>query len=103
MSLDELVPDEQAEHLTEMSDDTTIQDLINIYGKEAVRRGLSYMASLEQADQEFRESASESDEYGKRFTEAQTDGEVEVDEKTVDKVNEDWQDAMEGDGLGLED
>lgn len=102
MSLDELVPDEQAEQLTEIPEDTTIQTLIDIYGEEAVRRGISYMASLREADEEFRKSTSKDHNYAQKMSEALTSEDVDVEDEMVSEANSSWEESMEGDGLGLD-
>lgn len=76
-------------------EDVTIGDLIDNYGREAVRRGLKYTQSLHDADEEFRKSANpETMEEG--YREAGVRGDI-------DPVTDEWSAGMEKSGLGLDD
>lgn len=92
MGIQDLVPGEESliDH-TEL----TVQDLIDMYGREAVRRGLEYTRSLSDADKEFRESA-DPDRMTEGYREAGVDGEV-------DPVSEKWASSSREGGLGLDD
>jgi len=99
MGVDKLMPDEEEDAIIEDSISITIQDLINQYGEARVRRGISYMLSLDKAEQNWKESATESSNYGKRYIESFTSS--EADEAQASDVNSDWLEGMEDGGLGL--
>lgn len=82
--------------------DVTVRDLISMYGEEAVRRGLSYMESLAEAEEEFKQSVEESDEYAERVIEGVTDPE-NIDPEKREEINSRWAEGMQEGGLGLDD
>lgn len=82
-----------------VSPDTTIQELVDIYGEEAVRRGLVYIDRLSEADQNFRESADPGD-MKKGVKEAFN---VSSTGEEVDKASEKWKEAVEKQGLGIDE
>lgn len=73
----------------------TVQDLINIFGEEAVRRGLQYTASLSEAEQEFI-SSIEDDDYEKGLEKAGVDD-------VPQNVSEQWKKQTQSGGLKLDD
>lgn len=91
MGIQDLVPGEDSliDH-----PDLTVQDLIDMFGREAVRRGLEYTRSLSEADQEFRQSA-DPDRMTEGYREAGVDGEVEP-------VSNKWAQSSREGGLGLD-
>lgn len=95
MGVDSLI-DEDDDELG-VDPEATIQDLINLYGPEVVKRGISYMESLRKADENFKKAAD---------PETMKDGYVNIagSEDLSDEVkeaSEKWADAMEG-GLRLD-
>lgn len=78
---------------------TTVQQLINIYGREAVRRGLEYIENLSEADKAYRESPEE--DQLKQGVERAYD--VEKSGENVEEAENKWARAMEDKGLGLDD
>jgi len=76
--------------------DLTVGELVDIYGKEAVRRGLEYMESLQEADQEFRKSANPED-LSEGLEEA-----FDVENIEDPDSSERWAESVKEDGLGLD-
>lgn len=74
----------------------TISDLIELYGKEAVKRGLGYMASLHEADQNYRENTNTED-FKSGLEDAGIEG-LNEDSEVVQK----WKGKSEEEGLGLD-
>jgi len=84
--------------------DLTVQELIDMYGKEATRRGLEYIRSLSSADERFRDSGKEKKEkYADRVVEGQGVDPSQVSEEAKQEASTSWEKAMEDDGLGLRD
>ena len=73
----------------------TIRDLEDMFGREATRRGLEYMRSLDDADKTFREKVDE-DDMTKGYRRAGVHGDIEP-------VSEKWKQKSEEEGLGLDD
>lgn len=73
----------------------TVRELIEMFGREAVRRGLEYTRSLSKADKEFRESVDPV-----RMEEGYRDAGVEGD---LEPVTEKWSVKSKEGGLGLDD
>jgi hypothetical protein len=84
---------------TGISEDTTVRELANHYGEEAVRRGLKYIDNLSEADEEYRKSADT--ENLKEGVKERFDAEGESEE--LDEASKRWAESMEGGGLGLSD
>lgn len=82
--------------------DVTVRDLINMYGREAVRRGLSYMESLSEAEEEYKQSAEDGGGYAEGIARGVTDPE-DLDPEKREEINERWAEGMEEGGLGLDD
>lgn len=82
--------------------DITIRELIDIHGEEAVRRGLSYMESLSEAEQNFKEAAGESSGYAEETAKG-VNMEDEMDPETREEINNRWAEGMKDGGLGLDD
>lgn len=102
MSLDELIPEEQANVLADSPSEVTIEDLFRIYGEGAVRRGISYMASLDEAEQNYKESAKEGD-YADNMVESVTGDEDAIPEERKQEMQSKWDEAMNEEGLGLDE
>lgn len=79
---------------------TTISELEEMFGESAVRRALSYMDSLSEADKKYRESL-EGSNYAENFTE-EVAGEEVSDDKT-EEMNEKWARESSESGLGMGD
>ena len=76
--------------------DYTLEELIEVYNEEIVRRAVGYMQSLEEADEEYRKSGS-ADEFKDKWSEAFG---VEPSEQVDDAATE-WAGKMEEEGLGI--
>lgn len=76
----------------------TVEEVIDRYGKEAVRRGMEYMLSLQDADANYRQSARDTDGYSEEVTEAYTGERTEMEE-----LDERWSESMEERGLGIDE
>lgn len=78
--------------------EVTLKDLIVMFGEESVRRGLQYMSSLKEADEEFKKSGSKEAmlEALKEMT-----GEDEPTEG-MKELSDNWSEEMENQGLGLD-
>lgn len=75
----------------------TLADLKKEFGVDALARGLAYMDSLSDADENYREAAD--NQYGKGLKDAG----VIMDEQTEEEINEAWQEGMENKGIGMDD
>jgi hypothetical protein len=95
MGLDSFDSDKQT-----LSPDTTIGELVEHYGEEAVRRGLKYIDNLSDADENYRKAVTEDGEELKEGIKEKfnSDGSEELDE-----VSKKWADSMEDTGLGISD
>lgn len=82
--------------------EVTIRDLIDMYGHEAVRRGLSYMESLSEAEDNYKQSTEEQADYAEGFIDQTADPEDVPKEKRAE-INNKWAEGMEESGLGLDD
>lgn len=102
MNLDDVMSDDEPPSLAQSMGNVTVAELIQLHGEEAVRRGLSYMASLSEADENFRESGAEGADYGEEYIKAIAGEEANVDGEKAERLQSDWEEAMEGDGLGLD-
>jgi len=103
------------EELTEepfpVDEDLTVQQLVDIYGKEAVRRGLSYIINLQSADESYRQAANP--EKSQEFIQKTAEGVAEVEPgqeidpeelpESAKEAQSEWEKQMEEKGLGLED
>ena len=80
-------------------DDLTIGELKQHFGEEVVRRGIQYMNSLKEADENFRDSADPEDmqEGYKKFSDRSELGDE------AKEGSDKWARAMEEGGLGLDD
>ena len=90
----------------ESEEDITVSDLRDMYGDEAVDRALSYMESLSEADENFRESVSQEqmeegyDEAAKTYTD---DEDAEASDRTkVEQASRKWAEESSESGLGLD-
>lgn len=88
-----------AEGANSISEETTVEELIDIYGEEIVTRGLAYMDSLEEADKEFREN-TESD-YATDYAEGIGGGDISEDKRQ--ELNDRWSESIQDNGLGIND
>lgn len=82
-----------------VDEDISVAQLIDRYGYEAVRRGLEYTMSLSEADEEYRKSAN-TENLESRIREAFN---VPEDEDIDTEAIEKWQEAMENEGIGIEE
>lgn len=92
MSLDNLSDSE-----TDVLDgirDSTIQELVDEYNEEIVRRGVEYMASLERADKNFRDVTEEDMEKG--YEKAGVDGDTS-------DASAKWAEEAGSEGIGIDD
>lgn len=85
--------------------DVTIRELEDEFGEQAVARGISYMASLAEAEENYKESATAErmkDGYGEA---AKGLSGKEPDEPTtkVEEASEKWAEESRDSGIGLED
>lgn len=84
------------------NDEITLQDLEDEFGEEAVQRGLAYMASLSEADANYRKKVGEKNYVREGLTGVgQSPDDAEVTED-AEKANENWQQKSKEKGLGLE-
>lgn len=81
-----------------VSADTTVKELAEEYGFEAMRRGLQYMDSLSDAEQEYIDSAS-----GEKMERGYRDAGVEGGEEQVKHASSKWADKMKESGIGIEE
>jgi len=95
MGVDELTEDNDLP----VSESMTIGELADIYGKSAVKRGLSYIMNLKSADEAYKQSAN-----GQSF-EAGVKEAYDVDESDadMDEAVSKWEDSMRKGGLGISD
>ena len=94
MGLEEIVDGSAAQF-----EDVTVGELIQQYGEEPVRRGLSYMASLSDADQNYREASRKADEYGEGYSK----GVADDPDADTEEIENRWADAIEDSGIGIND
>lgn len=90
------------EYNSYISEDTTVQELIDELGKESVIRGVKYMYSLSDADEEYRRSVSQTDFAGKH-ADSLADDDVELDENRKEEINKKWAEKSSDSGLGVND
>lgn len=83
--------------------EVTIRDLINMYGREAVRRGLSYMESLSDAEENFKRSVEDEAEYAEEYADEYVDDPEDIPPEKRKEINERWAEGMKKGGLGLDD
>lgn len=77
--------------------DITLADLKDQFGEDALARGLAYMESLADADENYRQAANG------QYTEGLQRRGVEMDENTEQKADEAWAKGMEETGIGIRD
>lgn len=84
------------------TDEITVSDLEDEFGEEVVKRGISYMASLADADEEYRKSVQGSN-YVKESLRgfAESPDEVEVSDD-AEEANNEWRRNSQEGGLGLD-
>lgn len=91
MGVDQLISDHNRS--------TTIGELIEIHGEEAVKRGISYMESLSEAEESYRESVN-----GDRFKRGVENAYgVEEGGERVEEAVSKWEESMRENGLGVTD
>lgn len=75
----------------------TLADLIQLFGEEPVRRGLQYMASLEEADKEYKKTNSD------ELLEGLQDW-TDSDDPTEQMIetSDHWSKRMKEEGIGIE-
>lgn len=83
-----------------VSKETTIQDLVDIYGEEAVRRGIMYIDNLVEGEKRYLEAAGRSS-YSNDLAEEVVGGELPEEQK--EDMDSRWKDGMRDSGLGLND
>lgn len=99
--LDRLVNSGQTDDPLEGLREWSIGDLEEMFGTSAVARAMSYLKSLEQAQQAYKESTP-----GRHYKEGLADAfDMDVDElgERVDSATDRWRESMEDKGLGLDD
>lgn len=96
MSIDNIIPDNGEEIV--LNESMTVGELVNKYGEEAVRRGISYMHSLAEAEKEYKKSAT-SEQMREGYEKAGLDPEHEETEKASGA----WAESMNENGLGIND
>lgn len=94
-ALDELISQKKIDDM----DEVTVRELRQIFGSESVRRGLSYMASLSDAEVNYRE-ASNGEQYIEGMEQA-FDAEIDEDSPATEAAKR-WQEAMENGSLGID-
>lgn len=78
---------------------TTVGELEDRYGEEVVRRALKYMDNLSEADENYRESADPDDMeegYRRGF-------DIDEDEEINQEASNSWSEAMQDEGLGIDE
>lgn len=78
--------------------ETTIQELIHMYGEEAVRRGVVYIDNLAESEKEYVDAAREGG-YAEEL--ADSISREEVPEDKEEELDSKWQEGMEDSGLGI--
>lgn len=78
-------------------DEITLADLRDQYGEGVLARGLSYMESLSEADENYREAAED------QYTEGLKRMGVELDEEAEEEVDKAWKEGMKESGIGVDD
>lgn len=78
-------------------DEITLADLREQFGEEAVNRGVAYMASLSEADENHRTAD------GKSYVEGMERSGVSIEEEKKDELAQKWESEQEEQGIGLED
>lgn len=86
-----------SEKIPEVSEETTVSELIDIYGEEAVFRAIKYMHSLSDADENYRNAISSED-----MEEGYHDAGVQEGD-AVEKSSDKWERESSESGLGIED
>jgi len=81
-------------------DGVTIGELKEEFGEESVNRSISYLISLIEADERYRESA-DSEEYAREAARGQG-AEVDEVDGELQEAAASWEDAMQESGLGLD-
>lgn len=89
------------EYNTEVSEYTTISELIDELGEKAVIRGIKYMYSLSDADKKYRRSVSNTD-FAKDYAEGIMDEDVDIDEDKADEINKKWENESSKKGLDMD-
>jgi hypothetical protein len=99
MSLDDMAEERSsADRVMEDPEAWRVSDLMELFGREATRRGVEYMVSLVEADQEYRQSANPDD-----LDEGWARG-YGVEDKDLDtEASDKWAEMMEEKGLGLDE
>lgn len=92
MGVNDLAEDEQIP----FDDSVTIGQLKKMYGEEVVRRGVEYMLSLQDADQEFRQSI-QSEDLDEGWEEGYGVDDIETD------ASDKWAEKSKEKGLGLDE
>lgn len=94
MSLDDLTDPDG----TGIDYSMTVQDLVSIYGKEAVKRGIQYMGSLSEAEENYRESVTQDkmEDGFERIAESDIDLSDEAKE-----ASSRWEQESKESGLGI--
>lgn len=94
MGLDDIVGDGLS---IQEKRDITVLDLENMYGKEAARRGIEYMKSLSEADNNYRQAAQDNN-YGEEMKERVGDKDLSSE---AQRASSKWVSNMENRGLAL--
>lgn len=96
--MDDLTEIQKIRAQTGIPADATVKDLIDEYGFEAVKRGLSYTQSLVQAEEEFKRSAT-----SEKMEEGYDEAGLPSDHEKTQEASDAWEESMQEEGLGLDD
>lgn len=91
---------EEFSEMAEINGDTTMSDLVDIFGEEVVRRGVEYMSSLKTADSTYRSSVGD---YPENYAESFGAEPEKINEDTKEEMESKWAEGMEESGLGLDE
>lgn len=94
MGTDDIVTEQE---LGQFDDSTTVGDLRAVFGDSAVKRALNYMASLSEAEEEYRE-ATQKERYRDGMAEMAGKDADEIGEK-VEEASEDWEERTNSLGI----
>jgi len=81
------------------ADEITLSDLKDAYGDEPVRRAITYMESLREADENYR-NADSGDDYSERFAEGIMGEDAEGAD--LSDAQSRWEEGMKESGIGLD-
>jgi len=85
----------------QVDDSTTIGELREMLGEEAVNRGVSYMLSLADAQEAYRKNV-QSEQYEEGLSQAGISDD-DIESEAVQKATSKWASNSEENGLGIDD